>query len=100
VFPMKYELGLHIPEDGILLIHHREDLKSYKIAFFLVTCHRIWPLRDRDASMLSVCLSVCLSVRDLIAHVSFDTCTFKMSVCDPPVFCVLRLMICQPFEMN
>jgi hypothetical protein len=26
---MKYELGFHIPEDGILHRHRRESLKSY-----------------------------------------------------------------------
>jgi hypothetical protein len=29
VFPLRYELGLYIPEDGILHCHSREDLKSY-----------------------------------------------------------------------
>jgi hypothetical protein len=29
VFPVKYELGFHIPEDGILHSHRRENLKSY-----------------------------------------------------------------------
>jgi hypothetical protein len=28
VFPVKYELGSYIPEDGILLSHRRENLKS------------------------------------------------------------------------
>jgi hypothetical protein len=27
--PVRYELGLYIPEDGILHSHHRENLKSY-----------------------------------------------------------------------
>jgi hypothetical protein len=27
--PVKYELGFHIPEDGILHSHLRENLKSY-----------------------------------------------------------------------
>jgi hypothetical protein len=28
--PVKYELDFHIPEDGILHSHRRENLKSYK----------------------------------------------------------------------
>jgi hypothetical protein len=31
VSPVKYELGLYIPEDDILHSHRRENLKSYKI---------------------------------------------------------------------
>jgi hypothetical protein len=30
VSPVKYELGFHIPEDGILHSHRLENLKSYK----------------------------------------------------------------------
>jgi hypothetical protein len=29
VFPLKYELGFHIPEDDILHSHRRENHKSY-----------------------------------------------------------------------
>jgi hypothetical protein len=29
VFPVRYELGSYIPEDGILHSHLRENLKSY-----------------------------------------------------------------------
>jgi hypothetical protein len=29
VSPVKYELGFHIPEDGILHSHRRENIKSY-----------------------------------------------------------------------
>jgi hypothetical protein len=29
VSPVKYELGFYIPEDGILHIHCRENLKPY-----------------------------------------------------------------------
>jgi hypothetical protein len=29
VSPVKYELGFYIPEDDILLSHHRENLKCY-----------------------------------------------------------------------
>jgi hypothetical protein len=29
VSPVKYELGIYIPEDDILHSHHRENLKSY-----------------------------------------------------------------------
>jgi hypothetical protein len=31
VSPVKYELGVFIPEDDILLSHRRENLKSYKL---------------------------------------------------------------------
>jgi hypothetical protein len=31
VSPVKYELGIYIPEDGILHSHYRENLKSYNI---------------------------------------------------------------------
>jgi hypothetical protein len=30
--PVKYQLGFYIPEDGIIHIHRRENLKSYSIA--------------------------------------------------------------------
>jgi hypothetical protein len=30
VSPVKYELGSHIPEDGIVHSHSRENFKSYK----------------------------------------------------------------------
>jgi hypothetical protein len=30
VFPVRYELGLYIPEDGILYSHRRVNLKYYK----------------------------------------------------------------------
>jgi hypothetical protein len=29
VSPVKYELGIYIPEDDILHSHHHENLKSY-----------------------------------------------------------------------
>jgi hypothetical protein len=29
VFPVKYEQGFYIPEDGILHSQHRENLKAY-----------------------------------------------------------------------
>jgi hypothetical protein len=29
VSPVKYELGIYIPEDGILHSHRRENFKSY-----------------------------------------------------------------------
>jgi hypothetical protein len=31
VSPVRYELCLYIPEDGILYSHHCENLKSHKI---------------------------------------------------------------------
>jgi hypothetical protein len=33
VFPVRYELGFHIPEDDILHSHRRESLKSYADIF-------------------------------------------------------------------
>jgi hypothetical protein len=33
VFPVKYELGPYIPEDGILHSHRRENLKCYLHSF-------------------------------------------------------------------
>jgi hypothetical protein len=35
VSPVKYELGLCIPEDGILHSHRRENLKSYVVRYYL-----------------------------------------------------------------
>jgi hypothetical protein len=35
VSPVKYDLGLHIPEDGILHSDRRENLKSYRPRSFL-----------------------------------------------------------------
>jgi hypothetical protein len=32
--PVKYELGLYIPDDGILHSHRRENLKSYIVFFY------------------------------------------------------------------
>jgi hypothetical protein len=29
VFPVRYELGFHIPEDDILHSHRRENVRSY-----------------------------------------------------------------------
>jgi hypothetical protein len=37
VFPVKYELGLYIPEDDILHSYSRENLKSY---IFIITIMR------------------------------------------------------------
>jgi hypothetical protein len=31
MFPVRYELSFHIPEDGILPSHRRENLKSYEL---------------------------------------------------------------------
>jgi hypothetical protein len=40
VSPLRYELGFYIPEDGILHIHCRERLRSYKgvICLHLKSC--------------------------------------------------------------
>jgi hypothetical protein len=36
VFPVKYELGVYIPEDDILHSHRCENLKSYMVLICLV----------------------------------------------------------------
>jgi hypothetical protein len=36
--PVKYELGLYIPEDGILHSHRRENLKSVLLCSGEVMC--------------------------------------------------------------
>jgi hypothetical protein len=33
VFPVRYELGFCIPEDGVLHSHCRENVKSYNVLF-------------------------------------------------------------------
>jgi hypothetical protein len=35
VSPVRYELGFYIPEDGILHIHRRENLKSYTVKLYV-----------------------------------------------------------------
>jgi hypothetical protein len=35
VSPVKYELGFHIPEDGVLHSHRRENLKSYIVVLLI-----------------------------------------------------------------
>jgi hypothetical protein len=35
VFPVRYELGFYIPEDGILHSRRRENLKPYNVHLFL-----------------------------------------------------------------
>jgi hypothetical protein len=35
VSPVRYELGLSIPEDGSLHSHRRENLKSYKFLYVI-----------------------------------------------------------------
>jgi hypothetical protein len=35
VSPVKYDLGVYIPEDGILRSHRRENLKSYTELYFV-----------------------------------------------------------------
>jgi hypothetical protein len=39
VFPVRYELGVYIPEDGILHTHRRENLKPYNCCYYLVIIH-------------------------------------------------------------
>jgi hypothetical protein len=47
MFPVRYELGFYKPEDGILHIHHRENLKSYivLIGWALQRRRNIFPVR-------------------------------------------------------
>jgi hypothetical protein len=40
VSPVRYELGVYIPEDGILRSRHRESLKSYTTIIPLSTTER------------------------------------------------------------
>jgi hypothetical protein len=49
VSPVKYELGFHIPEDGILHSHSRENFKSY-IALLAGLCSGdvMCPLRSTN----------------------------------------------------
>jgi hypothetical protein len=50
VFPVKYELGFYIPEDGILHIHRRERLRSYMGDALCEFRHIAYP--DRGSSTL------------------------------------------------
>jgi hypothetical protein len=40
-FPVRYELGFYIPEDGILHSHRRGNLKSYTFSEVLNWCSRL-----------------------------------------------------------
>jgi hypothetical protein len=44
VFPVRYELGFYIPEDGILHSHGSESLKSY-VVIFVFTLQQFLPKR-------------------------------------------------------
>jgi hypothetical protein len=37
---VRYELGVYIPEDGILHSHRRKNIKSYIISFVLLFCSK------------------------------------------------------------
>jgi hypothetical protein len=39
VFPVMYELSFHIPEDGTLHSHRRENLKSYTLCITFLVFH-------------------------------------------------------------
>jgi hypothetical protein len=64
VFPVKYELGFYIPEDGILLGPRRENLKCYKsilfsallLAILNVDVFNVLPVPTRPSSRKSVTL--------------------------------------------
>jgi hypothetical protein len=43
VSPLKYELGLYIPEDDVLHSHRRENLKSYSFCWFQVAALDVIP---------------------------------------------------------
>jgi hypothetical protein len=44
VSPVKYELGFYTPEDGILLSHCRENLKSYPCEMLLLIISDVSPI--------------------------------------------------------
>jgi hypothetical protein len=73
VFPVKYELGLYIPEDGILHSHCRGYLNSYMAVWkiFLVTVpeteHLLWE-------------SGCLDI-PFTAETRVLTCSFSPRCC-------------------
>jgi hypothetical protein len=47
MFPVRYELGFHIPEDDILHSHRRENFKSYIIKY-IVFSSLIYPNTPRE----------------------------------------------------
>jgi hypothetical protein len=57
VSPVKYELGLYIPEDGILHSHCRENLKSYNV-FCLFTRTVLFPMYSVLSDISSVLLCI------------------------------------------
>jgi hypothetical protein len=57
VFPVKYELGFYIPEDGILHSHCRENLKSY--------IYRILPRPKRNVLYL---IMACRGLTSLLSN--------------------------------
>jgi hypothetical protein len=56
VFPVKYELGFHIPED-ILRSHRRENLKSYTIEVVRMRHEGVWGSGCIDTRFLDVITS-------------------------------------------
>jgi hypothetical protein len=61
VFPVRYELGFYISEDGILHSHLRENLKSY----IALTGWALW--RRRNVSPVKYELGFCIP-EDGILH--------------------------------
>jgi hypothetical protein len=38
MFPVRYELGYYIPEDGIFHSRRRKTLKSYTVSYIITAC--------------------------------------------------------------
>jgi hypothetical protein len=54
VLLVRYELGIYVPEDGILHSHRRENLKSYILNYHF----RFKPFSFISSSLLSLSLPV------------------------------------------
>jgi hypothetical protein len=58
--PVRYELGFHIPEDGILHSHRSENLKSY------IALTGWAPCRRRNMSHVRYELGFCIPEDDIL----------------------------------
>jgi hypothetical protein len=63
MFPVRYELGFHVPEDGILNSRRRETLKCYIIA-------RIISISSSNNNSSSILSSVKFVIKKLKCEVS------------------------------
>jgi hypothetical protein len=71
VFPVKFELGFYIPEDGILHSHRRENLKSY----IALTGWTLW--RRRDVSPVKYEMGYYIPEDDILHRYLFIVETFR-----------------------